>query len=165
MTKRISINKDSNYRLYDREKGVVGPPHKDSDNVIDLNFSSESIFVEWKNSGVQELNYFDIDLQEFVEHKITWKMLLENNWDNLLAHTHLVHSSTPKFILLTGLPGSGKSTLAKNLSSRTGWLHFDIANFTNQIIGSSPLMLSDYKKVGALAEKKINDAIKDGVTV
>ena len=165
MIRQFNINKESKYRLYNREKGVVGPPRKDSDKIINVKSFSENISVEWKTSGVQEGNYFDIDLQEFVEHEVAWEMLIEHNWHNLLTRAHLIRSNVPKFILLSGLPGSGKTTLAKELSSRTGWLHFDFADFAYQVIGASPLIMSDYKKVGVLAEKKINDAIKDGISV
>jgi predicted kinase len=165
MIEQFSINKKSKYRLYDRKKGVVGPPHKDSDKIINLKTFSENISVEWSTSGIQEVDYFDTELQEFVEHEIALEMLIQQNWNSLLKQTHLVRSSVPKYILFTGLPGSGKTTLAKKLSSRTGWLHFDFADFAYQVLGDSPLMMNDYRKIGALAEKKINDVIKDGISV
>lgn len=165
IVQKISINKFSKYRLYSRTKGVIGPPQRDSDKIINLNFYADRLSVEWDASGIQEIDYFDIDFQEFVAHEVAWEAIIEHHWHNLLTRTDLVRSNNPKFILFTGLPGSGKSTIAKDLSLRTGWLHFDFANFTNQIIGYSPLVMSDYKKVGELAEKKINDAIKDDISV
>ncbi len=161
----VDFNEISKYRLYSRERGVIGPPGVDADSIVRVDLFSENKVIEWVTVGAQEVDCLDAELQEFADHGLAWETMVENNWFDLLSNTHPTRSNNPKFILLTGLPGSGKTTLAKNLSSKLGWLHFDFADFALQVIGASPLMTNDYRQVGILAEKKINDAVKNGVSV
>lgn len=163
----MNSKKTTYYRLYCSTRGVIGPPGLDSDNIVEARVSSfgENRFIEWENAGMQIIDCLDTQLQEFSGHILEWSALVSNKWFELFNNAYLVRSKHPIFILLTGLPGSGKTTLARNLSRKMGWLHFDFAAFAHQVIGGAPLMMSDYKKVGVLAEKKINNIIQNGISI
>lgn len=161
----INLNSTSRYRLYSETQGVIGPPGLDSDNIIGLDARPDSKVVKWKFAGLQNVDCFDAQIQEFVKHRISWDVHVENEWFNLLNNIPLSRSSDPNLILLTGLPGSGKTTLAKNICSKMGWLHFDFADFAHKVIGEPPLMVDDYVMVGRYIEKKLSKAIGIGISI
>ena len=96
----------------------------------------------------------------FLEKKII------ERWGNIVEYSS-VSSCLPRssFVLLTGLPGSGKSTFSRQLSKKTGAIHFDFSNFTKHIIGKHPQKQSTYSAVGQLIEPLISSTLNNGYSI